>query len=127
MAASWWQTLSGNSRKRFVIEQKALHDRVDRARVIQYLAQHPEEYVLAAEKLSEARRDNAAIWVGIAAYVLLLACFSGLWELTRSWHWGIPFELLAFPSLFCVFIINPAADWFRGLAEGSRRRDTTGS
>jgi hypothetical protein len=77
--------------------------------------------------MAERRTNEIATAVGLAAYVLLLFGTLEAWKLTRWLGLGIPYELLAIPSVLAALVIHPAAEWARDLAERRARRSTTGS
>lgn len=112
-AATWWGRYGEATQKRFIIEQKALRDRLDRARLMRALAKTPSEYAKAADDIATEGRDRHASIFGVLAFLLLVLVCVGAWKLMRSLGWAIPEALLLIPAVAGHLIIGPAGDWYR--------------
>lgn len=77
--------------------------------------------------MSERRTDEIATAVGLGACVLVILAAWEAWKLTNWLGWGVPYELLAIPSVLSALVISPASDWARALVERRARRSTTDS
>lgn len=77
--------------------------------------------------MSKRRLDEIASAVGLAAYVLVLLAAWEVWRFTNWLGWGVPYELLSFPSVLAALVVSPASDWARSVAERQARRSTKDS